>query len=83
MSSKQPFPVSLYSSPSKKRFANQKGIKRPVFLFVKSVISDSNPVYQLSENSVQKRPIQAGYRSPAKKRICLNCARIAILSHIW
>jgi hypothetical protein len=44
------FPVSPYSSLSKKRSANQKGVKRPVFLPVKSVISDSTPANPLSEN---------------------------------
>jgi hypothetical protein len=39
--------LSPYSSPSKKRSASQKGIKRPVFLSVKLVIQDSKPANQI------------------------------------
>jgi len=41
--------ISLYSSPSERRSASQKGIIRPVFLPAKLVISDSRPVYPVSE----------------------------------
>ena len=50
------FPVYPYSSPSGKRSANQRGIKRPVFLPVIQVIPHSTPVYRLSENRCEKVP---------------------------
>ena len=50
------FPVSPYSSPSERRSASQKGIIRPVFLPSKLAISDSRPVYVVSENRGSKVP---------------------------
>jgi hypothetical protein len=54
---KQPFfPHSPCFSPSERRSARQKGIIRPVFLPAKLAISDSRPVYTVSENMGEKVP---------------------------